>query len=254
MSAAMQHERAIDQLSSIPYTLCDVYEDDPSFRCVGKLSMELMENFPELAPQVRPAMTAWVRLTSELIRRAQAEGDARPDLDPDTTAEVAVAVNRIPPRPLWRTAPCEDLIEERDGFRLRREIEFLPQDRLAAVELAYCLVRCSHPRVEAHELTMNGFSRRVLLEHIAEPAKVVGHVAPPRLCGAICVPCRELSVHLLRVAVHVPAPVDAQDLQVRRIQTSIFISKAFQENPLSSESEWPSESFIAHINCEVRLR
>ena len=91
MSAAMQHERAIDQLSSIPYTLCDVYEDDPSFRCVGKLSMELMENFLELAPQVRPAMTAWVRLTSELIRRAQAEGDARPDLDPDTSAEVAVA-------------------------------------------------------------------------------------------------------------------------------------------------------------------
>ena len=91
MSAAMQHERAVDQLSSIPYTLCDVYDQDPSFRCVGKLSMELMENFPELAPQVRPAMTAWVRLTSELIRRAQAEGDVRPELDPDTVAEVAVA-------------------------------------------------------------------------------------------------------------------------------------------------------------------
>src|SRR5436190_20710071 len=74
MAAAMQHERAIEQLTSIPYTLCDVYEQDPSFRCVGKLSMELMENFPELAPQVRPAMTAWVRLTSELIRRAQSEG------------------------------------------------------------------------------------------------------------------------------------------------------------------------------------
>jgi hypothetical protein len=53
--------------------------------------MELMENCPELAPQVRPAMTAWVRLTSELIRRAQAEGDVRPELDPDTVAEVAVA-------------------------------------------------------------------------------------------------------------------------------------------------------------------
>jgi AcrR family transcriptional regulator len=91
MGAAMQHERAIDQLSSIPYTLCDVYEQDPSFRCVGKLSMELMENYPELAPQVRPAMTAWVRLTSELIRRGQAEGDVRPELDPDTVAEVAVA-------------------------------------------------------------------------------------------------------------------------------------------------------------------
>jgi TetR/AcrR family transcriptional repressor of nem operon len=91
MAAAMQHERAIEQLTSIPYTLCDVYAQDPSFRCVGKLSMELMENFPELAPQVRPAMTAWVRLTSELIRRAQSEGDVRPELDPDTVAEVAVA-------------------------------------------------------------------------------------------------------------------------------------------------------------------
>jgi AcrR family transcriptional regulator len=91
MAAAMQHERAIDQLGSIPFTLCDVYEQDPSFRCVGKLSLELMENFPELAPQVRPAMTAWVRLTSELIRRGQDEGDVRPDLDPDSAAEVAVA-------------------------------------------------------------------------------------------------------------------------------------------------------------------
>jgi AcrR family transcriptional regulator len=91
MAAAMQHERAVDQLRSIPFTLCDVYEQDPSFRCVGKLSLELMENFPELAPQVRPAMTAWVRLTSELIRRGQEEGDLRPDLDPDTAAEVAVA-------------------------------------------------------------------------------------------------------------------------------------------------------------------
>jgi AcrR family transcriptional regulator len=91
MGAAMRHERAIDQLSSIPFTLCDVYDQDPSFRCVGKLSMELMENFPDLAPEVRPAMTAWVRLTSELIRRAQSEGDVRPELDPDTVAEVAVA-------------------------------------------------------------------------------------------------------------------------------------------------------------------
>src|SRR5438552_18757105 len=66
-------------------------------------------------------------------------------------------------------APCEDLIKERDGLRLRREVEFLPHDRLAAVELAYCLVRCSHPHVHAHELTMNGFPRWVLLEHIAEP-------------------------------------------------------------------------------------
>jgi TetR/AcrR family transcriptional repressor of nem operon len=91
MASAMQHERAIDQLTSIPHTLCDVYEQDPSFRCVGKLSMELMENFPELAPQVRPAMTAWVRLTSELLRRAQSEGDVRPELEPDTVAEIAVA-------------------------------------------------------------------------------------------------------------------------------------------------------------------
>lgn len=91
MAAAMQHERAIDQLTSIPHTLCDVYDQDPSFRCVGKLSMELMENYPDLAPQVRPAMTAWVRLTSELLRRAQSEGDVRPELDPDTVAEVAVA-------------------------------------------------------------------------------------------------------------------------------------------------------------------
>jgi len=91
MAAAMQHERAIDQLTSIPYTLSDVYEQDPSYACVGKLSMELMERVPELVPQVRPALAAWVRLTSELIRRAQQEGDVRTELDPDAVAEVAVA-------------------------------------------------------------------------------------------------------------------------------------------------------------------
>jgi len=91
MSAALQHERAIDQLVSIPHTLCDVYEQDPSYACVGKLSMELMERVPELVPQVRPAIVAWVRLTSELIRRAQQEGDVRTELDPDAVAEVAVA-------------------------------------------------------------------------------------------------------------------------------------------------------------------
>jgi len=91
MAAAMKHDRAIDQLVSIPYTLCDVYEQDPSYVCVGKLSMELMEREPQLIPQVRPAMTAWVRLTSELIRRAQQEGDVRPELDPDAVGEVAVA-------------------------------------------------------------------------------------------------------------------------------------------------------------------
>ena len=90
-AAAMRHERALDQLVSIPRTLCDVYEQDPSYACVGKLSMELMERVPELAPEVRPALLAWVRLTSELIRRAQQEGDVRPELDPDGVAEVAVA-------------------------------------------------------------------------------------------------------------------------------------------------------------------
>jgi len=90
-AAALRHERAIEQLASIPYTLCDVYEQDPSFACVGKLSMELMELEPDLVPQVQPSMLAWIRLTSELLRRAQQEGDVRSELDPDSVAEVAVA-------------------------------------------------------------------------------------------------------------------------------------------------------------------
>ncbi|HXY72553.1 MAG TPA: TetR/AcrR family transcriptional regulator [Actinomycetota bacterium] len=91
MSAALRHDRAIDQLVSIPHTLCDVYEQDPSYACVGKLSLELMEREPQLVPQVRPALLAWVRLTSELVRRGQQEGDVRAELDPDAVAEVAVA-------------------------------------------------------------------------------------------------------------------------------------------------------------------
>jgi AcrR family transcriptional regulator len=92
MSAALAHERAIDQLASIPRTLCDIYEQDPSFQCIGKLSVDLMDRRPELAPQIRPILGGWVQMTGSLIRRAQDEGDVRRDIDPDEAAEFAVAV------------------------------------------------------------------------------------------------------------------------------------------------------------------
>ena len=125
-------------------------------------------------------------------------------LDRRGTAKVTVAVNPVPSRRLRRTAAGEDLITERDGFRLRREIEFLPQDRLAAVELAYCLVRCSHPHVQAHQLTMNGFSRRVLLEHIAEPFRRFAVGAAP--LEHFCHPEQQPDMQLLHGIATLVAP------------------------------------------------
>ena len=90
-SVAMRHERAIDQLASIPPTLVQLIREDPSLAVVGRLCAELEEQHPELAPEVRPAVTGWIRLVASLIRRAQDEGDVRRDLDPEALAAVAVA-------------------------------------------------------------------------------------------------------------------------------------------------------------------
>jgi AcrR family transcriptional regulator len=91
MSAAMREHRALDRCRAMAWALCDLYEQDPSFRAIGKLCMGLMDEAPELAPRLQPTFETWVDLTAGLIQAAQDEGDVRPDVDARVAAEHAVA-------------------------------------------------------------------------------------------------------------------------------------------------------------------
>lgn len=85
-----EEERAIDQLVAVMRTVTELIEADPSARCVGRLADELSRE-PQLASIVNGQFEAWVELSTELLRRAQREGDVRADLDPAEVSEVAVA-------------------------------------------------------------------------------------------------------------------------------------------------------------------
>jgi AcrR family transcriptional regulator len=93
MAEATRHRRAIDQLASIPLTLCDLYEQDPTYRCIGRLCMELAsEDLQDIDPAFfSSAFDGWIQITTSLLRRGQQEGDVRADLDPDEAAFMAVA-------------------------------------------------------------------------------------------------------------------------------------------------------------------
>jgi len=85
-----EEDRAIDQLVAVMRTVTELIEADPSARCVGRLADELSRE-PQLASIVSGQFEAWVELSTELLRRAQKEGDVRADLDPAEVSEVAVA-------------------------------------------------------------------------------------------------------------------------------------------------------------------
>ena len=90
LATMSEHERAIDRLMGIMRTVGGMIEADPSSRCVGRLAEELSAD-PDLAPIVKRQFDQWVELSADLLRRAQEEGDARPDLDARAVSEVAVA-------------------------------------------------------------------------------------------------------------------------------------------------------------------
>jgi len=90
VSATMRHPRAVDQLAGMVEALCDLHEQDPTAKALGRLCIELSDD-PDLAPELTGQFTTWIELTASLISKAQQEGDVRPDIDPDLTGEVAVA-------------------------------------------------------------------------------------------------------------------------------------------------------------------
>jgi AcrR family transcriptional regulator len=90
MAALMQRDRAIDQLEAMLDVGCDIHERDASARVVGRLCLELASQ-DDLRPKLTPHLTTWFDITAQLIKRAQSEGDVRPDIDPKVFAETIVA-------------------------------------------------------------------------------------------------------------------------------------------------------------------
>ncbi|HZG95501.1 MAG TPA: TetR/AcrR family transcriptional regulator [Mycobacteriales bacterium] len=89
VTAAAVHPRAIDQLVAMASALVDLHDTDPTFGSVHALSRELCTD-ADLEPQTSQHLTAWTMLVADVIRRAQIEGDAKPDVDPDALADMAV--------------------------------------------------------------------------------------------------------------------------------------------------------------------
>ena len=118
-----RHPRAIDRLNAMLDCGCEMYEADASARVVGRLCVEL-SRVRKLAPRLTGYLTVWFDMVAELIRAAQAEGDARTDLDPRATAETIVSA-------FIGVEQVSDALTELGDFRAR--IENLRTFAMAAV-------------------------------------------------------------------------------------------------------------------------
>ena len=115
--------RAIDRLNAVLDCGCEMYEDDASARVVGRLCVELSRD-RKLAPRLTVYLESWFSLVEALIREAQADGDARKDLDARITAETIVSS-------FIGVEQVSDALTELDDFRAR--IENLRTFTLAAL-------------------------------------------------------------------------------------------------------------------------
>lgn len=113
LAATMRHERAIDQLRAMVDSLCELHEQDPSAKSIGRLCRELAED-PNLVPQLAPQFTTWIDLTTALFARAQDEGSIRADVDAQAAGEAAVA-----------SFVGMEILSEVDGRPLRPRVEGL---------------------------------------------------------------------------------------------------------------------------------
>jgi len=86
MAAVMRCPRAIDQLEAMLDVGCDIHENDDSARAISRLCQEWSSQ-EDLAPHSRSHLTTWFDITTQLIVRAQEEGDVRPEIDARVTAE-----------------------------------------------------------------------------------------------------------------------------------------------------------------------
>ncbi len=89
LSEARQHPRAVDQLFETPRALVRFDARDRGLIAQQRLVNELSRD-PELRDELCGTLRDQIKGTARQFRAAQAEGDIRPDVDPDLLAEVAI--------------------------------------------------------------------------------------------------------------------------------------------------------------------
>ena len=112
LDAISRHPRALDRLVAMLHGICDVYKLDPDAKALDRLSAELEEVGDHrglLAQQYDP----WIAAGAAMLREAQAQGDVRPEVDPEATA--------------WSTAAAfkgmSDLVDADDADAFRRRAD-----------------------------------------------------------------------------------------------------------------------------------
>jgi len=88
LANAGSHPRAVDQIAALVRAAAAGKRTAPAGTAIGRLCQELAQQ-PDVAERVQP-FDAWFELTTDLFRRAQAEGDMDPDVDPVEAARYAV--------------------------------------------------------------------------------------------------------------------------------------------------------------------
>jgi TetR/AcrR family transcriptional repressor of nem operon len=82
--------RAVEELLALIPTLLDLFDTEPGTWSLVRLTRDLAAD-PHLATEVARPMIEWVGLVSGIVRRGQADGDLRSDLDAVQVGVVLVA-------------------------------------------------------------------------------------------------------------------------------------------------------------------
>jgi AcrR family transcriptional regulator len=88
LEAASRHHDAVGQLRAMIHALIDLKRTHPGGAAIGKLCGELTFE-PGMVNQI-DHFAGWFEITERLFRRAQAEGDMDPAIDPVSAAHYAV--------------------------------------------------------------------------------------------------------------------------------------------------------------------
>jgi len=114
IAAVSAHPRAVDQLVAMAHIVADSDELNTG-AAIGRMCIEIKAD--PAAPSFDTAFDEWFTLVTDLLRRAQAEGDADPHVDPETTGFMIVAaflgldyVEQIRESPGGVTARVDDFV------------------------------------------------------------------------------------------------------------------------------------------------
>jgi TetR/AcrR family transcriptional repressor of nem operon len=80
---------AIEQFRALAPVMLDLLATEPGAWSITRLTRDLADD-PAVAAEASRPMVSWLEFIADIIRRGQATGDLRPDLDPHQVAIVLV--------------------------------------------------------------------------------------------------------------------------------------------------------------------